>query len=1522
MRILIVDRKKIHKYFLPDNMDESFVISYRPIDSKSDCLITFEANEDKIYLKSNGTVNVVDNNTLISEVAITEYSFYALKILGTNNYVHFYALPNVETQKYQLDFGNLTNINIGNSQGCNIYYQNNLTGSLHAQIQFTNNEWRIINSDPNKYFVYVNNNAISNENLRIGDVIFINGLKIIWMKKFIIINNPQNKVGVAGLINYVDQNIIKTDYEQVSDEDKYVDLYQEDEYFYHTPRIKELVDLEEIKIDAPPGEEKMEDLPFILTIGTSITMAASSMMMIYNVIAGIQSGNRAMMQLVLQGIMAFGMIFGSLILPRVTKSYQKKKKKEREKLRLEKYTAYLDQKEEKIKNIIKKQTQILLENSISTQECESALMTKNRNFWSREITDNDFLSVRLGVGDIPANLKISAPEEHFTLDEDNLLNRVYEMTEKYQKLSKVPIRFSFAYQNVSALICNNSYKNEYLDGLILQLITLHSAADLKIIVLTDEASENRWDYIKYLPHCFSEDKSTRFFATNEDEMREISNYLEQEFKARKEALNSRDKSENIKAENGYKNFMPYYLIINDDYKAAKDLPIINYILNSENNLGFSLLVVEETMKDLPSKCEAFIEITEKDGCILERNISSKSQIIFKTEYVPNLDMKKLSKNLSNIPIMAKDGISVLPTTLSFLDMYGVSKIEQLNILNRWKMNNPVLNLSVPVGVHTNGEQFKLNLHEKAHGPHGLIAGMTGSGKSEFIITYILSMALNYHPYEVQFVLIDYKGGGLAGAFENKETGVRLPHLTGTITNLDTSEMNRTLVSIESELKRRQRQFNKVRDSLGESTIDIYKYQRLYREGVVKEPMSHLFIISDEFAELKSQQPDFMSQLISTARIGRSLGVHLILATQKPSGVVNDQIWSNSKFKVCLKVQNRSDSMEMLKRPEAASLKDVGRFYLQVGYDDYFDIGQSGWSGAKYIPSDKIIKKIDDSVDYINNVGYVTKTIKDLVVQEPLKEYGDQLTNIVKYIYNLGKKENIIVNKMWLDAIPAEIFVEQLKQKYNYKPIPYFINPVIGEYDVPAAQQQGLLNLNLTNHGNTLIFGQTGSGKENLLTTIIWSTIVEHTPDEVNLYIIDCGSESLKSFVNMPHVGEIAGVDDSEKILGIMNMLASEIERRKDLFTEYAGSYVEYINSSGNKLPLIVTIINSYEIFTENYSKLSDAIQNLYRDGSKYGIIFIISAVATNAIRGRMAQNFNNQLILQIPNETDYRSLINAPKGLYPAKIFGRGLVSMHETAFEFQTALITDRKNINTLIRTAANQLSNSYTSRAKKIPFVPRVVTIDTLGDINNTSNLPIGYNINTKEVYSYNFNSKFNLILTNNMDVNKMNFIYALIKQLKLLNNVTVIDLVDAYKKTDVNVYNKDFDKAIISINNEIMQNKDKENYYIFLGIGEIKKLNMGKQILEKLFENENLYKSNFVFVDTYTSFRNLQTEIWTQKIDRNHGIWLGEDASNQLAININNMTMDDRRINFPCMAIAVDNDRYTIIKHVVDVEEDNEK
>ena len=335
---------------------------------------------------------------------------------------------------------------------------------------------------------------------------------------------------------------------------------------------------------------------------------------------------------------------------------------------------------------------------------------------------------------------------------------------------------------------------------------------------------------------------------------------------------------------------------------------------------------------------------------------------------------------------------------------------------------PTKTLQTPVGVNSEGELFNLDLHEKYHGPHGLVAGMTGSGKSEFIITYILSMAVNYHPDEVSFILIDYKGGGLAGAFENADRCIKLPHLAGTITNLDGASIKRSLISIQSELRRRQSIFNDALRITNEGTMDIYKYQQLYRDKVVTEPLPHLFIISDEFAELKTQQPDFMDQLISAARIGRSLGIHLILATQKPSGVVDDQIWSNSKFRVCLKVQERADSQDMIKCPDAAELTQTGRFYLQVGYNELFALGQSAWCGADYIPTDVIEKTVDTSIQVIDNIGRVVMNVMPSQKKKIGKASTKQIVSVVKYLSDLAKEENVYARPLWLEPIPAKEYI--------------------------------------------------------------------------------------------------------------------------------------------------------------------------------------------------------------------------------------------------------------------------------------------------------------------------------------------------------------------------------------------------------------------------------------------------------------------------------------------------------------------
>lgn len=1511
MKVFLIDNNKIIKYILPSKIDDSFLITYNDPEVK-ECLISFEGINNKWYLKSNGNVNIIENNEEIESKEVEEYKKYILKVVGKKDYLELYFLPSKETL-FKLGFTGLNSFSVGADASCQIYYETSDLTKVQAIFKILNDEWTISCINDDQYKVFVNNFRVNVKKLKSGDVIFLGGLKIVWMKEFICVNNPRNSLKITGMKLITDETIENIEIAPVSEDEKFVELYDKDDYFVHYPSIRERLEEKEVVVDAPPSEEKDNSMPFILTMGTSIIMMSSSFMMTYNVFYGFSQG-RTIWSVLPQMVMGISMLIGGLIMPRITQAWQKKQRKKREALRQEKYSEYLVEKDRELQLIIKNELQVLNDNYLNADNCLLALDKKNKNFWWRELEDESFLSIRVGNGKVDSKVQVKAPEKHFSLDEDNLLEESYKIKDKYDHVDGAPVVVSLKNSDVTSLICEAENKNMFINELILQLIILHSSLDLKIVMFTKEENASRYEFMKYIPHIFSEDKSIRFFGVNEKEWKNISNYLEEVLKERKQI-------DEGKSEKGYLG-IPYYLIITDDYKNTKNIQIIDELVNKNGGLySFSLLILEESIKSVPTSSKTFIEVRARDGVVIEKQTGLNKQSIFYLDKISNdIDMFYVAKKLADIPVMSKDGPSVLPTSLKFLDMFGVSKIEQLNIINRWQVNNPVVSLDTVIGVHPNGDRFKLDLHEKFQGPHGLIAGSTGSGKSEFIITYILSMAINYHPYEVQFVLIDYKGGGLAGAFENKETGIKIPHLAGTITNLDTHELNRSLVSIQSELTRRQKIFNEVRESLGEGTIDIYKYQKLYREGVVKMPLSHLFIICDEFAELKQQQPDFMQQLISTSRIGRSLGIHLILATQKPSGVVNDQIWANSRFKVCLRVQEKSDSMEMLKRPEAASIKETGRFYLQVGYDELFEIGQSGWSGAKYTPSDKIQKKIDESINYIDNIGYVIKSIKDVDPSENnVKDYGDELTNIVKYIYELGNKENVKTTKLWLDSIPSEIFISNIKKKYNYTPESYYINPVIGEFDDPINQRQGILNVDLSRVGNLLIYGIPGSGKENLLTNIIRSSIVEHTPDEVNIYILDCGSESLKIFNSFPHVGEVLTIDSEDKINDLILMVSNEIEKRKDLFMEYAGSYNDYIKNSGQKMPLMLIIINNYDVFSETYQNEADKMQILFRDGYKYGVVFVVSCISTTAIKSRSVSYFNNKLCLKLNDAMDYRSILGAPRDLAPADYFGRGLASVDGRILEFQTVSFAPKKDYTSSLRELSETLNKAYTTKAKPIPSIPDIVDVNNLiNKVDSKLLIPIGYNTSNKAINYYNFkvNNIIPITFTNTDNI-KLSFVKSLVKIIGKVTKIYVLDLANTFKESTDNVIiiNKDNSKEFI---NKLKEEVSMDTYYLIIGFANIQN-NMDKEVYNEfiaLLNNQQNYPlKHIIIVGSIEVIKTLRMENWFKNnVSDKFYIWLGDDISNQYTLNPPNISYEDKKINFEYMGYSIYKGKYEIIKYVV--------
>ena len=931
--------------------------------------------------------------------------------------------------------------------------------------------------------------------------------------------------------------------------------------------------------------------------------------------------------------------------------------------------------------------------------------------------------------------------------------------------------------------------------------------------------------------------------------------------------------------------------------------------------GFSVFCITDEIRNLPKECSEIIEISENESKIYDKHDISGNCQSFKADTKLVHSINSLVRKLSGIKLDLSSTSEVLPSMLTFLEMYNVSKIEHLNIRTRWKENNPTVTLKAPVGVDTLGNLFYLDLHEKYQGPHGLVAGMTGSGKSEFIITYILSMAVNYHPDEVAFILIDYKGGGLAGAFENKKKGIKLPHLAGTITNLDGASINRSLVSIQSELRKRQSIFNEAKQISNEGTMDIYKYQKLYREGIVTEPVPHLFIISDEFAELKTQQPEFMDQLISTARIGRSLGVHLILATQKPNGVVNDQIWSNSRFRVCLKVQEKQDSMDMIKRPDAAELSATGRFYLQVGYNEFFDIGQSAWCGAPYVPTEEVESKEEDSVQIIDNLGRIVKEVKDSKKEnEENVNNIKQIVGIVNYLSEIADEDHISVRKLWMDEIPEFITVNSLINKYG--PLQKDgLEVVIGEYDDPFNQQQNIVIHNVSECGNTIIYGAMGSGKELLVNTLVCGLIENFAPSDINLFLIDFGSEALQMYAKAPHVGNVLLSSDEEKLIRLMKILKEQIYERKKLLAEYSGNPDLYEKATGRSLTTIVTIIDNYAAFNELYENLVDEIAYLSREGSKYKIYFIITATAVNEVKYKISQNFGKQYVLQMNDKSDYSSVFGNVKGVYPSKLIGRGLI-LKNSVYEFQTAHICKDEELQAYVTGLTSELNANYSDdNVIKVPEVPEKLTPEDIKITQTLENVQIGVDLDLVKPVVVNLKkSVVNVITGKNIDevIATGRGIAELVSRIDNCE-VTILDSETEESKI-VEIYN-----MMVERNNSYKDDNtltfDRKVIFIMNWQSIIDNLSTdGKDKLECLIKHCELeYSVTFILCDIAESVKKYNRSNWyVMRADSSDYVWVGMGIDEQSVFN-NPINYREVKKVKKDNAVVVSSDEYIIIKPV---------
>ncbi|MCC8104026.1 MAG: FHA domain-containing protein [Clostridiales bacterium] len=783
--------------------------------------------------------------------------------------------------------------------------------------------------DLSKNGVYVNHMRIQDHyRLRYGDTINIVGLKMVFLGSFLAIDTQMSNLKIAKDLLYPLRSDEIADALMVNAPEKQEET--ERKYFHRIPRILEQMDTEAFALEAPPGKEHNRKNPWYLTIGPSLTMAIP--MSLGCILSIIGSGNNSSVFMYTGLVTAFGSAIIGASWGAARLKYDKKRRREEEEHRLAAYQEYLDESEGKIRERYETDERIL-RNRYVAADYLCAQGGAFAELWSRNTTHPDFLYHRLGTGSLPFPSEVAAPQERFMLYKDDLVERPRQIKEKYKNMQDVPVGIDLWAHPLVGIVGGQKKLGAYeiLKSLLVQIAANNCYTDVKIALTYDEQNlEERqaFELFRWLPHMWSQDRKTRYMAGNPVEIADVYYALTQILRQRAEG----DPVRNVGIPK------PVYVLVVGNLESLNNELISRYLFQPLPSYGLITILLVEDYEELPNECEYIISNRNVPGSFVgaysvRGEEKERREIVF--DKVSNQSVEAFARSLSSYEVEELETGGDISSSITFFEMMGISNLGELDVLNRWKKNRTYDSMRALLGQKAGGAPCYLDVHEKYHGPHGLVAGTTGSGKSETLQTYMLSLAINFSPDDIGFFIIDYKGGGMANLFNG------LPHLMGQISNLSGNQVHRAMVSIKSENRRRQRVFN-------ESGVNnINSYTKLYKNNEVREPVPHLFIIIDEFAELKREEPDFMRELISVAQVGRSLGVHLILATQKPSGTVDDNIWSNSKFRICLRVQDRQDSSDMLHKPDAAYITQAGRGYLQVGNDELYELFQSGFSGATY-----------------------------------------------------------------------------------------------------------------------------------------------------------------------------------------------------------------------------------------------------------------------------------------------------------------------------------------------------------------------------------------------------------------------------------------------------------------------------------------------------------------------------------------------------------------------------------------------
>lgn len=1210
-----------------------------------------------------------------------------------------YKLDDVNTKVYRV---NRTEIVIGSDKSCDVAIRDRYIARKQIKLLRYGDKWYFEDLD-SENGTYVNGKKFTHLMLADSDELILGFAKL--NIKHNVLTVKYNGNVIFNLPNLNRSKVV-------------TDLNAEYPYYYkpHT-RLKEDVPTDEIDIEKAPNIGAQPKIKWVTVLLPPIAMAT---IMVTVCILTNMSTTALMLTVPMLMVGAITSVLGY----RSEIANFANKVKQRTKV----YEKYLDDQVSHMHKLANQQRKALNLDNPSTKYLMESVEAMSA-IWDRSLRDKDFMTLRIGSGSAKATFKINIPKNQLELEEDKYMTEIRQVAQECRNVNNVPITIDLLRHQSLGIIGNKVRRDALTKNLIYQAAGHHNYDDLKIILICDSSEANDYSFVRFLPHNYDDQRIMRFYAddkvTSTTMLDKIADVIE-------ERENIKKNDEDVEV------IRPYYLIVSMSKNLTLNHAISRKLTQVSKNCFIGTIFNYENIHDLPNDCYYICDVSSNNPMMYEKDHASV-KYSFLIDEVDAIDYEKYARKMLPIITDTENKSVGFPKSITFMQGLKANNFDALKVANNWSNATPERSMAVPIGKTSSGEDFLFDIHEKAMGPHGLVAGMTGSGKSEAVQTFMLSLAVKFPPEAVSFVIVDFKGTGLILPFR------KMPHLAGTISDIDTN-ISRNLIALMTELERRKSLLDKYKVS------NISSYLRLYREGKAEEPLSYLMIVIDEFAEFKKKFPDFMKAVSTIFRIGRTLGVHIILLTQKPANVVDDEMNANTRFRWCLKVASSQDSNDMLHHPDAAKITNPGRAYIQVGEDEVYEQVQTYYSGARFAENAAVGKSNADIsiVDrYGNRIVFKDKEGSTDKTKESEIDYV--VRNLAEFSRDNDYK---FARKVWTEKLPSIISLDSIEEsrfdgeKYKAsKNVAYA--PTIGLLDDPRTQEQKPLKIEFTENGSYTLYGSPGTGKTTQFNTIIYSTIKNYTPDEVNMYILDFGGGSLNIYNSAPHIGGIVLPDEEEKLLMLIRMLNAELNRRKKVFAKSGLTNIKAYKSANpnEKMPYILLMIDNYAYAVQNYPDLPEFLLTYIRDGANYGMYFINAVSTVSSMSFRLSENIKNKLTLYMAEKADYNGIFSMSPGITIDNIKGHGICKYDKYCVEYQTAIPIDDADENKrvfAIRDLVEQISKAWTGeKAKPIPTLPEKVRYKDKD--NETNNILVGISKNEVEKVEIDINERPFVLISN---------------------------------------------------------------------------------------------------------------------------------------------------------------------------------